>query len=208
LHGIRNVFVSAALALICTDSHAQNARAAPAWTFSASASAYFVPDDTNYIQPTVTADRGRLHLEARYNYEDQKTGSGWVGYNFSVDRKVSLKVTPMMGGVFGRTAGIAPGFHTTFDWRRLEIYSEGEWVLNTREITDSFFYSWSEVTLAPRDWLQGGVVEQRTRAYQSERDIQPGILVRLNYKRMSLTANVFNPDQKKPLYVISLAVEY
>ncbi len=57
-----------------------------AWSFSAYAYAYIVPDDANFLQPTVTADRGRLHLEARYNYEDFNTGSLWVGYNLSARR--------------------------------------------------------------------------------------------------------------------------
>ena len=54
-----------------------------AWSLTASAYTYFVPDSANYVQPTFTADRGRLHLEARYNYEAIQAGSAWVGYNFS-----------------------------------------------------------------------------------------------------------------------------
>ena len=44
-----------------------------AWSFSASASAYayLVPHEDDYLQPTVTADWTWLHLEARYNYEDR-----------------------------------------------------------------------------------------------------------------------------------------
>src|SRR5262245_61968324 len=52
------------------------------WSFSASASAYFVPDAREYVQPTFAADRDGLHLEARYNYENLETGSAWVGRNF------------------------------------------------------------------------------------------------------------------------------
>nr|MCU0233200.1 hypothetical protein [Thermoanaerobaculales bacterium] len=82
---------------------AADAAAAPAtgadgddWAFSAFAYAYFVPDDDDFLQPTVTADRGRLHLEARYNYEDFNTGSLWIGYNLSVEGEVSLVFTPMI----------------------------------------------------------------------------------------------------------------
>ena len=57
-----------------------------AWSFSASAYTYIVPDSANYGQPTFTADRGWRHLEARYNYEALDTGSVWVGYNFSGGR--------------------------------------------------------------------------------------------------------------------------
>jgi len=34
------------------------------WEFSLSANSYFVRDDQNFIQPTVTADCDWLHLEA------------------------------------------------------------------------------------------------------------------------------------------------
>ena len=50
-----------------------------------------------------------LHLETRYNNEDLRTGSLWVGYNFAWGEKWQFEVTPMIGGVFGRTNGIAPG---------------------------------------------------------------------------------------------------
>ena len=76
------------------------------------------------MQPTITADRRWLHLEARYNYEDLDTASVWVGYNFSVGEKLSLDITPMLGGVFGNTTGIAPGLRGSLKWWRLELYGE------------------------------------------------------------------------------------
>ena len=42
------------------------------------------------LQPTITADYGWLHLEARYNYEGLDTGSAWIGYNFSVGDKLTF----------------------------------------------------------------------------------------------------------------------
>ncbi|MGB2665155.1 MAG: hypothetical protein WAK48_14200 [Candidatus Acidiferrum sp.] len=63
--------------------------AAPAssWDFNASVSGYVVPRGQSYVSPTFTADHGTLHLEARYNYEAQRTGSLWAGYNLSVGKK-------------------------------------------------------------------------------------------------------------------------
>ena len=80
------------------------------WSFYASASTYILPDDPDYVQPAFTADRGWLHLEGRFNYEDRDTGSAWFGYNFSVGDTVTLEFTPMIGAVFGTTDGIAPGY--------------------------------------------------------------------------------------------------
>ena len=133
------------------------------WSFSASAYTYFVPDDRDYVQPTFTADRGWLHLEARYNYEAPDTGSAWVGYNFNGGEKLAWEFTPMLGGVFGETTGIAPGYKGSLSWWKLELYSEGEYVFDTGHSSDSFFYNWSELTLAPVDWFRFGLVTQRTR---------------------------------------------
>src|SRR5262245_12954585 len=83
---------------------------AKAWSLSAMIYGYIVPNDSDYAQPTVTADRGGLHLEARYNYEDRHTGSAWVGYNLAFGEELTLELTPMLGGVFGDTNGVAPGY--------------------------------------------------------------------------------------------------
>ena len=42
------------------------------WSGDVTVGSYFVPDDW-YLQPTMIADRGRLHLESRYNYEDRES---------------------------------------------------------------------------------------------------------------------------------------
>jgi hypothetical protein len=178
------------------------------WSFSASAYTYLVPDSRDYVQPTITADRNWLHLEARYNYEALDTGSAWVGYNFSGGKKLAWAVTPMLGGVFGDTAGIAPGYTGSLGWWKLGLYSEGEYVFNTRDSSASFFYNWSELTVAPVDWLKLGMVTQRTRAYHTDRDIQRGFLVGLSYKQVSLTTYVFNPDESKPTVVLAVGVTF
>ena len=179
-----------------------------AWSFSVSATTYIVPDSREYVQPTVTADRGWLHLEARYNYEALDTGSAWVGYNLSGGEKLAWEFTPMLGGVFGDTTGIAPGYKGSLSWWKLELYSEGEFVFDTGTSSDSFFYNWSELTLAPVDWFRFGMVTQRTRVYETDRDVQRGLLVRFSYKKVDLSAYVFNPDEDKPTFVFGLGLTF
>ena len=178
------------------------------WSFSASASAYFVPDTDNYVQPTIAADRDWFHLEARYNYEDLDTGSVWLGYNFSGGKELTWELTPMLGGVFGEVTGLAPGYKGSLSWWKLELYSEGEFVIDTRDKTASFFYNWSELTIAPVDWLRFGLVTQRTRAYHTDREIERGLLVGLTYKNVNLTTYVFNPDESRPTVVVAVSVEF
>lgn len=184
--------------------------AAPArpWSFGASVSTYFVPDDRNYGQPIVSADRRRLHLEARYNYEAQQTGSLWLGVNFSGGETVEWEITPMFGGVVGDTSGVAPGYKGSLTWRKLELYSEGEYVFDADDSSGNFFYNWSELSWAFVDWFRVGLVTQRTRAYQTERDIQRGVLIGFSYKSLTATTYVFNPDDEKPTVVLGVGVRF
>jgi len=215
---MRPAAVSLAILLLCAghisaQSPADGTQAAsepaPAsWSFSAAAYAYVVPGDDNYVQPTFTADRDWLHLEARYNYEDLETGSVWVGYNFGGGETVAWELTPMLGGVFGNTTGLAPGYKGSLSWWKLELYSEGEYVFDTAESSDSFFYNWSELTLAPVEWFRCGLVTQRTRVYRTDRDIQRGLLAGVTYGPLDLVAYLFNPDDEQPTVVIAVAVGF
>jgi hypothetical protein len=193
---------------------AANSVAAPAagstnkWAFSVTAYGYLVPDSRDYVQPTVTADHGWLHLEGRYNYENLDTGSAWVGYNFGGGDKLAWQFTPMVGGIFGDTDGVAPGYEGSLTWWKLELYSEGEYVVDTRDSSQNYFYNWSQLTLSPWEWLQVGMVTQRTLTYQTDRDLQRGLLVGLSYHALSFSTIVFNPDESKPTIVLSCGVSF
>jgi len=179
-----------------------------AWSFSTSVYTYIVPDDRDYVQPTQTADRGWLHLEARYNYEALDTSSLWIGCNLGVGDKLVLEFTPMLGGVFGSTAGIAPGYKGTLSWWKLELNTEGEYLFDTDNSSDSFYYSWSEFTLAPVDWFRFGLAVQRTKLYQTDFEVQRGFLVGFSYKRVDFTTYVFNPDASRPMVVLGLGFSF
>jgi hypothetical protein len=179
-----------------------------AWEFSAAVMSYFVPDSREYVQPTFTADRGWLHLEARYNYEDLETGSVWGGYNLGGGDALAWAVTPMLGVVFGNTTGIAPGYKGSLGWWKIELYSEGQYVIDTGDSSDSFFYNWSELTVAPWDWVRFGMVTQRTRLYESDREIQRGLLLGFSYRMLTLTGYLLDPDESRPTFIVGLLGEF
>lgn len=198
------------LAMACGTAEAQTSTASAdrnGWSLDASAFTYIVPDTENYVQPTVAADRGWLHLEARFNYEDRDTGSVWLGYNFSIGDEVALEITPMIGAVIGKTAGIAPGYKASLRWRMVDIYSETEYVVDAGESTDSFLYTWSEFALAPTDWSRFGLALQRTKVYQSAFDIQRGFFAGFSFKRAEVAAYVFDPDAS-PTVVLAVSVGF
>jgi len=214
----RRFAAAALLALAATALRAQEEPApaaaeapeAPAWDFGASVYGYFLAEDTDYGQPTVIANHGALHLEARYNYEGIGTGSAWVGWNFGFGDKFRLDATLMAGGVFGNMTGVAPGLELTLSWGPLELYSEGEWVFETGEtrINDNFFYNWAQLGYTPWDWLTIGFASQRTRTYHTGLGIQRGPFVGFTYKSVKANVFVFNVDRQAPTVVSSLAVSF
>jgi hypothetical protein len=177
-------------------------------SFTASLYGYIVPESKDYVNPNFTVDRGWLHLEARYNYEALETGSLWVGYNLKTGEKLVFDFTPMLGGVFGDLDGIAPGYNMSLSYKRFSLSSQSEYVFDTADSSGSFFYTWSELTYSPWDWLHAGVVAQRTKAYKSDLDIQRGFLVGVSYSRIDLTAYVFNLGWTDPTIVLSVAVNF
>lgn len=182
------------------------------WAFYISALAYFVPYDQNYVAPIITADHDWLHLEARYNYEELETGSLFLGWNFSAGDKLSLEATPMLGGVFrkgtGFLVGVAPGYKFTLGFQRFELYSEGEYVFDLEDSYEDFFYSWSELSYALVDWARVGLVGQRTKVYQTELDLQRGLLAGFTYRKLDFAAFLFNLGWTSPTVVISAGFNF
>jgi hypothetical protein len=209
-------FVLALLLSAAAARAQENAAAAPAeteqtgWEFNASLYGYFPPDDRHYAQPTFIADRGALHLEGRYNYEGFKTGSAWVGWNLEAgkEEKLHLEATLLAGGVFGDTHGVAPGYELTLTYGRFELYSEGEYVFDTDDSDNSFFYNWAQLGFSATDWLSLGLASQRTRAYQTSLDVQRGFFAAFTWKKLTLSVYVFNPGWETPTVVSSLSFAF
>jgi len=178
------------------------------WSFAAAGYGYIIPDDQSYFSPTFRADRKWVHLEARYNYEDRKTGSLWLGYNVSFGQKLVLEATPMVGGIFGNTTGVAPGYLFTVSYKKVSLYSEGEFVFDTKNSGGNFFYNWNELTYSPTDWLRVGLASQRTRAYQTPLDVQRGFFAGFSYKKMDFTTYVFNAGWADPTVVLAMGFKF
>jgi len=178
------------------------------WSFYASAYGYIVPESRDYINANLSADRGWLHLEARYQYEALDSGSVWLGYNFSIGEKVVFDFAPMVGGVFGHLDGVAPGYNLALTYKQFSLSSQSEYVFDSAGSSGNFFYTWSELTWSPAEWFRTGLAVQRTKAYQSDLDIQRGFLVGTSYKKVDFTTYVFNLGWTDPTVVLALGLRF
>jgi hypothetical protein len=182
--------------------------AEPAWSVSVSAAWYNPSADSDFIQPTIKADRDWLHLESRYAYEDRKSLSFFAGMNFEFGQDVTLAVTPMIGGLVGDVDGIVPAAELDFTVWRFEAYGEAEYVFDLQDSGSKYFYMWSELSARPMEWLRAGLVTQRTRVYRTERDIQRGPLIGVSLSKMDATFYLFNPGADDRLAVLSIGVSF
>ena len=112
----------------------------------------------------------------------------------------------MIGAVFGHTKGIAPGVEVTAAWKKIDFYTEGEYLFASG--SEDFAYFWSELAYSPFEWLRTGVVAQRTRAFDTGVDVQRGLLVGLKFKRATLTTTVFEPGSDSQTFVVTAATDF
>jgi hypothetical protein len=181
------------------------ASASPSWEFGAALFAYFVPEDSDFAMPILTADRGPLHLEGRYNYESLDTGSLFVGWNFETGSTLRVEATAMVGATFGDLEGVAPGYELTLSYDRFSLYDEGEYLVDLDDSDGNFLYNWLELNYVPLDWLRVGLVAQRTRAYETGLDVQRGLLAGVTYKNAEFAVYLFNPGGDDAMVVCGLS---
>lgn len=182
---------------------------AGSWAYTATVSYYSFRSQDDFTLAVATAEKGRLHLEARVNYEAIDSGSLFAGWKFSGGKDLTWEVVPILGAVFGQKEGVAPGFELSLGYGIVDVYSETEYIRDLETRQDSFTYSWNELGVSPFEWLRFGIVGQRTSVYRSERDIQRGFFVQGKYRKATLGAYVFNPDEAENRFsVFSLGAEF
>jgi hypothetical protein len=178
------------------------------WEYSLSIATYLAQHARDYANPNFTADHDWLHLEARYQYEAVKTGSLWLGYNFSFGEKLAVEATPMIGGVFGDITGVAPGYAISASYKSIEFFTQGEYFFDAAIHAGDFLYTWSELSYAPADWLRLGLVVDRTKALGSSIDIRRGPLIGFKYKKVDLTTYWLSPGTRDGTFIFSVTVNF
>ena len=149
-----------------------------------------------------------MHLEARYNYEAIGARSAFVGWTFPGAGPITWELTPLLGGAWGTTKAFVPAVEASLAWRRLDVYVEAEYVLDSSERSSSYLYAWSELGFRPVDWLRLGAAGQRTRAYGGDRQLQRGPFAQFSWKRLTVGGYWFNPGSKDQVFVGSIGATF
>ena len=191
-----------------TSGRRASAPTKPTWEFAVTAYPTDVRGGENYTSAIAVADRGPLHLEARYGYETMDSRSAFVGWTFSGGEGLTWEITPLLGGAWGPIRAFVPGFEASVAWKKFDFYIEGEYVRDKNEKTDRYFYAWSELGFRPVEWLRVGVVGQRTRVYGGDREFQRGPFAQVTWGPATLGGFWFNPGSNEQVFVGSLGVAF
>jgi hypothetical protein len=178
------------------------------WSFSATLWGYIVPTDRNFLSFIGYADRGSLHLEARYNYEDIHTASVFAGWRFELGKKLRLAFTPLAGFVFGNVNGFVPGLEFEAAWKILEYYSETEYVFDFSNSENNYLYTWGELGINPFSTFKAGISYQRTILYQTGLELQKGIFASYSFWKLNAGVYYYNPFSAEQFWIVNLGIEF
>ena len=178
------------------------------WSGNVTGYYYAMRDEPDFGVGVASLNRGPLHLEARYNYEVHDAGSVFVGWNLSGGESVTFQITPIIGALVGSARGVIPGFEASVAWRNLDAYIEAEYVQDTHNANDSYYYAWSELGWKPVEWLRLGIVGQRTRVVHTDRDLQRGLFAQVMVGKVTLSAYAFNPDSASRYAIDALGLQF
>ena len=96
----------------------------------------------------------------------------------------------MAGIVAGRLTGLSPGLELELTYWNLEFSSQSEFVFDTEDSENNFYYNWSDLSYSPAEWLFFGLSAQRTKAYETDLDIQRGMFAGVSYKNIETRMNL------------------
>jgi hypothetical protein len=193
------------LLISITYARAQDTLETSVWNFGIQADLYFA--ESFFVIPMISADKNKLHLEARYLNEEVETASAWIGYNISGGSDFKYLFTPMIGGTIGRINGLAAELDLTLHFSDFELDNQLEYVLDIEDDDDVFYYSF-EMSYLPLDWMWFGISGQRARAFQETLELEHGIFVGAAYKFFQFTTYFFDIGHDNSFLMLSLEVEF
>ncbi|MEP6737951.1 MAG: hypothetical protein ABJA70_20665 [Chryseolinea sp.] len=150
--------------------------------------------------------RNNWYAEARYNYDEVRTFSLYLGKTFSGTKKdISYSVTPMIGGMLGQFKGGSAALNASLEYKRFFLSSQPQFTAFSGERDRSYIFHWSELGYELRSWLFAGVSIQQTYYTQSKmNNIEPGILLGVTLGKWILPLYLFNPLSTSAYYVLGI----
>jgi hypothetical protein len=141
------------------------------------------------------------YAEARYNYDELKTFSLYVGKSFSGGNDLSWSFTPMIGYAVGNLRAGSLGLNIDLEQAGFFLSAQSQFTVALDKENTNFFYNWSELGYSVTDHFFAGLTMQFTRQSQIS-DIEPGVLAGIGFKNISFPVYMFSPFSNANRYFV------
>jgi hypothetical protein len=144
------------------------------------------------------------YAELRYNYEELQTFSIYLGKNFSGGENFSYSFTPIAGRIMGDMNGYSIGLNTDLEYKKLFFSSQSQYSASVNDRHQNFFFAWSELGYKPLKWFYAGVALQNTHVHKTNAKCEPGLLVGLEFDRLSVPVYALSPASENRYFIIGI----
>ncbi len=97
-----------------------------------------------------------------------------------------------------------PGLEFDLTWQRLEWYAEVEYVFDSAESDDNYYYSWSTLTYGLTDAFSAGLVAERTKLVHTEFSVQHGLALQFHHANLGVSLYAYNLGTDDSYAVVAL----
>ncbi len=149
-----------------------------------------------------------FYTEARYNYEELRTGSVYMGKSFSKEGNISYTVTPMGGIVFGDFNGGSIALNFDAEYKKYFFSMQTQYTISKDDASKNFYFNWSEVGINATDWLFTGISSQFTKLKNQQSSPEFGVLVGLSIGKLSIPVYIFNPFNNSRNFTVGINAEW
>lgn len=147
--------------------------------------------------------------EARYNYEEVRTVSFYIGKAFEREGSLSYKIIPIFGGVTGRFNGGSAGLNLDMEYKNFYFSSQSQYTFSVDDEINNFYFTWSELGYQPLEWFYAGLAVQETYFPQLNSHLtDPGVVVGFTHKQWTLPLYGFKTGKSTEAFVCSIIYEW
>lgn len=164
---------------------------------------YIYKNNNSSIVPFIYYEtKNSLYATARYNYEAEQTLSLQFGKKFSKQGNLSYSIIPLAGVLAGKFKGFSLGTQAEIELGKFSFSTEPEYCLQSKNKTQNFFYSWSELSIQPCKIFYTGLALQTTKTFGWTNE--PGILFGICIKNFEIPFYFFRASSSANYFVTGI----
>jgi hypothetical protein len=148
------------------------------------------------------------YFEARYNYDELETFSVLAGKSFAFDKEKKYTITPMLGAAFGNLKGATLGVNVNATFGKFNIATQSQYTYAFNDKTNSFAFAWAETNYQISKVFYGGITMQYTKPYQLHSEFDPGFILGLTHKKVTVPLYIFKPFTQQRFVVLGFIWEW